>query len=319
MKRLKNIIRWFFGLGFLFSGAASLKSSPVASLFSFGISTLLIPPLESLIFTKLKISLPNWSKVVLGVFFFGVVVAYTPPAEKVVDKSLETTEQVATSTSSLISTSSGETRTSYMVSKVIDGDTIQVNITGKNETVRLIGIDTPESVDPRKPVQCFALEASKKAKEVLTGKSVYLEVDSTQGEKDKYNRLLRYVFLEDGANFNKLMIELGYGHQYTYNKPYKYMEEFKEAERLAVLEKRGLWADDACLVIQTPTVAPVATTVAPPAANPTAQQSGGYTCGTKTKCGEMSTCAEAKYFLTTCGVSRLDADSDGTPCESICN
>lgn len=144
-------------------------------------------------------------------------------------------------------TSSAEVKTLYRVEKVVDGDTIKVNIDGKTETVRLIGLDTPESVDSRRPVQCFAIEASNKAKELLFEKSVFLEPDATQGDKDKYGRLLRYVFMEDGSNFNNLMISEGYGHQYTYNKPYKYMEEFKLAELTAKNEKKGLWGEGVCV------------------------------------------------------------------------
>lgn len=110
----------------------------------------------------------------------------------------------------------------------------------------MIGMDTPETVDPRKPVQCFGVEASNKAKALLTGKKVRLEADATQGERDKYSRLLRYAYLEDGAFFNKLMISEGYAHEYTYNTPYKYQAQFKQAETEARNAKRGLWADDAC-------------------------------------------------------------------------
>jgi len=132
------------------------------------------------------------------------------------------------------------------VIRVVDGDTIKVLIGNKEDTVRLIGIDTPETVDPRKPVQCFGIEASNKAKEVLTGKTVTLESDPTQGDRDKYQRLLRYVFLND-LNFNKFMISSGYAHEYTYrNNPYKYMEEFKVAEKEARQNKKGLWADNVC-------------------------------------------------------------------------
>jgi len=140
----------------------------------------------------------------------------------------------------------------FLVSSVVDGDTVKVNIGGTVETLRLIGIDTPETVDPRKPVQCFGVEASNKAKELLTGKSVRLEADSTQGERDIYGRLLRYVFLGDGRNFNKLMIEQGYAYEYTYNTPYKYQTEFKQAESYARTNKLGLWADDTCAGVATP-------------------------------------------------------------------
>lgn len=135
----------------------------------------------------------------------------------------------------------------YRVTQVVDGDTLKVDLNGTTETLRLIGIDTPETVDPRKPVQCFGEEASKKAKEILTDKKVALEADPTQGERDKYNRLLRYVYLEDGTFFNKQMIENGYVHEYTYqSNPYKYQTEFKDAEKSAREGKKGLWGDDTC-------------------------------------------------------------------------
>lgn len=135
----------------------------------------------------------------------------------------------------------------YKVTSVVDGDTIRVEMNGQSETLRLIGLDTPETVDPRKPVQCFAREASDKAKEILSGKNVRLEADSTQGERDIYNRLLRYVFLEDGTLYNKLMIEEGYAHEYTYDsKPYKYQQEFMDAENQARQGQRGLWSPDTC-------------------------------------------------------------------------
>lgn len=140
----------------------------------------------------------------------------------------------------------------FLVSSVVDGDTIKVNINGTVETLRLIGIDTPEVVDPRKPVQCFGVEASNKAKELLTGAKVRLETDPTQGERDVYGRLLRYVFLSDGTNFDKLMIEQGYAYEYTYNLPYKYQTEFKQAETYARTNKLGLWADNTCAGLATP-------------------------------------------------------------------
>ena len=134
----------------------------------------------------------------------------------------------------------------YPVAKVIDGDTISIIKDGKTVTLRLIGLDTPETVDPRKPVQCFGKAASDKAKELLAGKTVRLEFDSSQGLLDKYGRTLAYVFLSNGTLFNEYMIAEGYGHEYTYNLPYKYQREFKEAESRARAEKRGLWADDTC-------------------------------------------------------------------------
>lgn len=140
----------------------------------------------------------------------------------------------------------------FKVTKVVDGDTMDVSINGKVTRLRLIGIDTPEVVDPRKPVQCFGREASAKAKSLLMGQSVRLEADPGQGELDKYGRLLRYVFLADGRSFNKLMIEDGYAFEYTYNTPYKYQAEYKSAQKNAQAGKKGLWADNACQGVSKP-------------------------------------------------------------------
>jgi micrococcal nuclease len=139
---------------------------------------------------------------------------------------------------------SGETF--YRVFRVIDGDTIDVEKDGVRVRVRLIGVDTPETVDPRRPVQCFGKEASLRAKELLNGKLVRLETDPSQGLYDKYDRMLAYVYLPDETLFNKVMISRGYAHEYTYRLPYHYQQEFKAVERAAREEKRGLWADGIC-------------------------------------------------------------------------
>jgi micrococcal nuclease len=134
------------------------------------------------------------------------------------------------------------TRENAKVLKVIDGDTIRVLINNKEDTVRLIGIDSPEVVDDEKPVQCFGKEASSKAKEILSSKTIVLESDPTQGNRDEYGRILRYVFLEDGTSFDKLMLSEGYAHEYTFKgNPYKYQSEFIQAEREAKGENKGLW------------------------------------------------------------------------------
>lgn len=134
----------------------------------------------------------------------------------------------------------------YPVIRVIDGDTADVYINGQNERIRLVGLNTPETVDPRRPVECFGLEASNKARDILMGQKVRIETDPTQSIRDKYGRLLAYVFLSDGTLFNKMMIEEGYGHEYTYRLPYKYQKEFRTAEHSARELKKGLWADGVC-------------------------------------------------------------------------
>ena len=134
----------------------------------------------------------------------------------------------------------------YKVIKVVDGDTIDIEINNVSERLRLIGINTPEIVDPRKAVECFGKEASNKAKEILNNSNVRIEADDKSGNRGKYGRLLRYVFLEDGTNFNKLMISEGYAYEYSYDVSYKYQDEFKQAEKEAREAKKGLWANGVC-------------------------------------------------------------------------
>lgn len=160
------------------------------------------------------------------------------------DEGNKSSEEV--SEESTQSTQSTQSANLYKVVKVVDGDTIDVVINGKAEKVRLLGINAPESVDPRRPDECFGNEASKYVKDTLLNKPVYLEGDTSQGDVDKYNRLLRYIFLEDGTNFNMKLIFSGYAYEYTYDKPYKFQKEFKTAETLAKENNLGLWSKNTC-------------------------------------------------------------------------
>ena len=134
----------------------------------------------------------------------------------------------------------------YEVSKITDGDTVHVIIEGKDETVRLLGINTPETVDPRRTVECFGKEASERMKEIAQGKIVRLEYDDTQDLRDTYGRLLAYVYLEDGQMINRKMIAEGYAYEYTYLTPYKYQREFRESQYVAQSAQRGLWNENTC-------------------------------------------------------------------------
>lgn len=128
----------------------------------------------------------------------------------------------------------------FKVTKVIDGDTIEISIRGKKEKVRLLGIDTPETVDPRKPVQCFGREAGNKMKSLVDGKYVKLIDDITQGNRDKYRRLLRYVY--DGKIFvNKEMVAQGYAFSYK-QYPTRFLNEFNKLEKQARENNLGLWS-----------------------------------------------------------------------------
>jgi len=129
------------------------------------------------------------------------------------------------------------------VVRVVDGDTIKVRIGRKVETVRLIGVDTPETVDPRRPVQYFGREASAFVKRMANHEQVRLEADPECSNRGKYRRLLRYVYLEDGTLLNAAIIAQGYGFAYT-KYPFSRMDAFRKLERAARREGRGLWAED---------------------------------------------------------------------------
>jgi endonuclease YncB( thermonuclease family) len=134
----------------------------------------------------------------------------------------------------------------FKVVSVVDGDTVKLDMNGTTETIRLIGLDTPETVHPQKPVECMGIEASNKAKQLLIGQSVRFESDDSQDTRDRFGRLLGYVFLPNGDNFAEVMLRSGYGNEYTYDLPYKYQTAFKSAEQYAQSNQLGLWADGVC-------------------------------------------------------------------------
>ena len=135
----------------------------------------------------------------------------------------------------------------YKLIEVVDWDTVKIEKDGQVVSVRMIGLDAPESTTMRYGhMECFWKEASNHLAQLLSGVSqIELEVDSTQTTTDKYWRLLGYVVV-NWINLNKKMIEDGYGFEYTYNLPYKYQSEFKSAQKIASEKKFGLWADSAC-------------------------------------------------------------------------
>lgn len=163
----------------------------------------------------------------------------------------------------------------FKVARVIDGDTIEI---AGGERVRYIGIDTPETVDPRKPVQCFGVEASNKNKDLVGGETVRLEKDIT--DRDKYNRLLRYVWV--GETFVNLeLVKQGFAFSYSYPPDIKYQDQFLKAQEEAEENKRGLW--DAC---------------------PAENTEGGPVSGNSEGClikGNISTSGEKIYHLPGCG------------------
>ena len=124
-----------------------------------------------------------------------------------------------------------------LVTRVVDGDTLIVQGVGR---VRLIGVDTPETVDPRRPVQFFGKEASAFTHRMAEGKVVRLAFDAER--TDRFGRTLAYVYLSDGTFLNAEIVKQGYGHAYT-QFPFKYLGQFQDYEREAREAERGLWTE----------------------------------------------------------------------------
>lgn len=133
------------------------------------------------------------------------------------------------------------------VSRVVDGDTVKVISRGFETTVRLIGIDTPETVDPRKPVQCGGPAASARAKRLMPpGRPVVLVTDPTQDVRDRYGRLLAYVYLPRyrgaGGSVNYALVKSGHARVYVYGGVrFRYAVAFFRAEHRARVARRGIW------------------------------------------------------------------------------
>ena len=132
--------------------------------------------------------------------------------------------------------------TSGTVVRAVDGDTIMVSAEGRVWDVRLLGIDTPETVDPRKPVQCYGPEASHFTKRLVTGRRVLLRYD--REHHDRYGRVLAYVYLASGRDrfVNADLVRLGYARTFPFAPNTEHEAEFAAIEREAALAGRGLWA-----------------------------------------------------------------------------
>lgn len=129
----------------------------------------------------------------------------------------------------------------YQVTEFVDGDTIAIDMNGKTEKVRFIGVDTPETHDPRKAVQCFGMAAANFTKQLIGSQHVRLENDPTNTNRDRYDRLLRYVYLPDNTLVNAEIIRQGYGFAYT-GFPFTKTDDFIHFQTEARESKKGLWS-----------------------------------------------------------------------------
>ncbi len=354
-KSIVKKLTWLFGLIFIFGGFSEFSSNN----FIFGLSGILLglsflPIFWSFLNKKFNLS-PSIFKKAGVVFVLMSLFGYlAPPTEKVpqtlVQNSLAPTQEATTSAEKQVGVVVEEIG---QVTRVVDGDTLEVLVGGQAMKIRVIGINTPETVDPRKSVECFGQQASSEAKRLLENQQVRLEIDPTQGDKDKYDRYLRFVWLENGnSDYGKQMIANGFAFEYTYQTPYKYQAEYKLAQQTAEAEKKGLWADDACVITATPTPSPAALVVPTPSPKPTSKPtvapkispspkpttsvksnnsgstssggSAGRSCtGPDLDCKDFATHAEAQAFFNGCGFTatndpmKLDGTGvdDGIACE----
>ena len=131
---------------------------------------------------------------------------------------------------------------SATITKVVDGDTFHVAVPGGSDVVRVLGFDSPETKDPRKPIQCWGPQASTYAAQALAGQHVTLVADPTQSDRDRYHRLLRYVHLTNGDDYSLTAITAGMGRVYTYEHgPVQEYPQLEQVQRVAAAAHRGLW------------------------------------------------------------------------------
>ena len=162
----------------------------------------------------------------LGFTSFNKSLVKNSPVPQVISAKIESSRQAA------LNEQSGSVR----ITRVVDGDTIEIE---GGQKVRLIGINTPETVDPRQAVMCFGQEASNETKKLLEGKTVTLEKDVS--ETDKYGRLLRFVFL-DKMFVNDYLVRQGFAQVSTYPPDVKFQDQLQEAQKEARDNNRGLWS-----------------------------------------------------------------------------
>ena len=212
----------------------------------------------------------------------------------------------------------------YQILEVVDGDTVKISEIG---TLRLIGIDTPETKDPRKVVQCFGKESSENAKKLLSGQKVWLEYDESKSKTDKYRRTLAYIFREDGYFYNLEAVKNGFAHSYR-EYPHPKLDEFNLAEKQAREGKIGFWADNTCQGNTTQGVAGEAAKATVPPIGGTQEKTqipkeeiAKPAAGNFDSNGDGKiTCKDFKGKVTDPNIlalyPKLDSNGDGVGCES---
>jgi len=206
----------------------------------------------------------------------------------------------------------------YPVVHVADGDTVTVSYRGRDESVRIIGIDSPEHVDPNTPDECWGARASSAATSMLTGRRVALVFDPTQGRRDAYGRLLAYVQVPGLGDFGLAQLRRGNAVEYTYDTAYQRQARYRSAERTSRSTGKGLWAP--CGGADKPLrLAPEPVKPKPKPAGP---RPGGACAPGYRPCVPPSPpdvdCSDVDgpVYVTGTDPHELDSDGDGIACES---
>jgi len=347
--RLLNLIPQALGVFLVSMGAFGLTTnSYFMAFFILAMGLMTFPPTFSIINARARQQITKPLRILFIIVLFMFAMGVAPespntsakqkPAPKTQTDKVEEKEEVRVNTNVDPQTSVEQLK----VVSVTDGDTFRVNINGKTVPVRLIGYDAPELSHPTEPKQCFGQESKKALESLLLNKQIVMEKDKS--DKDKYNRLLRYVWVGE-VLINEYMTQNGFGLASAYPPDTKYQKRIDAGEESAKSALRGLWAQTTCNgnlytgtykdpnisqkkpvqeVKPTPTTPPVLPIVTPTQPQEHMEDetpnnnNSGFACNCSKTCTQMSSCEEAQYQLSSCGCSARDADGDGIACDSMC-
>ena len=186
-----------------------------------------------------------WPILTLAALLFAACTSTAAPGVPSSPAPIEFTATITTSPARPLETTMPAGLTEARVTRVVDGDTIHVDIAGQDFPVRYIGMNTPETVDPVKPVECYGPEASARNKQLVTGQTVELEKDIS--ETDLYGRLLRFVWLPDtsypgqGEMVDAILVQEGFARLDTFPPDVRYKDLFIQLQQQAQAARAGLW------------------------------------------------------------------------------
>ncbi len=207
--------------------------------------------------------------------------------------------------------------TLFTVTEVVDGDTVHLDKPGET-SVRIIGIETPETVHPSEPVECGGPAASKEAERLLAGRRVRLTYDPSQGRTDAYGRILGYIDVPGSGDYGLSMIESGFAAEYTYDAAYHRQRAYRAAQRRAQTASHGIWrrCGGVDTPLEQPTTEPEPTSEAPPTADSGAGCAAGYSPCVPSYPPDLD-CDDVDGPITITGNDPhgFDADDDGVGCD----